>query len=139
MATSSSPSPAGTATPLTAGQGRAATGLTVTCRQLETCTVLRVSGEVDATTSPCLRAELERVLEAGKPVVVDMAQMTFLDSGGLIVLLRAHQVAEQRGHRLSLAALHARPARMLEITGMTDYFHIHPTLQDAVTALTAAG
>ncbi|MER5322400.1 STAS domain-containing protein [Streptosporangium roseum] len=112
------------------------TGLAVTCWQPATYTALRVSGEVDATTSTRLEAELSRALELGKPIVVDMSGMTFLDSGGLAVLLRAHQGAEQRGHELRLAALGARPARLLELTGMMAYLHVHPTIQDAVTALT---
>ncbi|MFI6802162.1 STAS domain-containing protein [Streptosporangium canum] len=109
----------------------------MTCRQLATYTALRVSGEVDATTSTRLEAELSRALEPGKPIVVDLSGMTFLDSGGLAVLLRAHQGAEQRGHELRLAALDARPARLLKLTGMMAYLHVHPTIQDAVTALTA--
>ncbi|GAB2487449.1 STAS domain-containing protein [Streptosporangium sandarakinum] len=113
------------------------TGLTVTCWQLATYTVLRVSGEVDATTSAHLEAELSRALRLGKPIVVELSGMTFLDSGGLAVLLRAHQGAEQRGHELRLTALDARPARLLELTGMMAYLHVHPTIQDAVTALTA--
>ncbi|GAA3427382.1 STAS domain-containing protein [Streptosporangium nondiastaticum] len=113
------------------------TGLTVTCWQLATYTVLRVSGEVDATTSTHLEAELSRALRLGNPIVVELSGMTFLDSGGLAVLLRAHQDAEQRGHELRLTTLDARPARLLELTGMMAYLHVYPTIQDAVIALTA--
>ncbi|MFB9708914.1 STAS domain-containing protein [Streptosporangium sandarakinum] len=109
----------------------------MTCWQLATYTVLRVSGEVDATTSTHLEAELSRALRLGNPIVVELSGMTFLDSGGLAVLLRAHQDAEQRGHELRLTTLDARPARLLELTGMMAYLHVYPTIQDAVIALTA--
>jgi anti-sigma B factor antagonist len=61
----------------------------VTVEPLEEACVIRVSGELDSSTAERLRAPLDAARADGVTTVVDLAGVTFMDSAGLRVLLRA--------------------------------------------------
>ena len=49
--------------------------------------VVRVSGEIDMAAAPVFRERLTAVIEAdGDDVVVDLADVSFMDSAGLVIL-----------------------------------------------------
>lgn len=78
-----------------------------------------VGGEIDAFTAAPVETALERaVAERSGDVVVDLAGVTFLDSGGLNVLIRCHKALDPTGRRIVLR--HPQPAvrRALEIGGV---------------------
>ena len=54
--------------------------------------VVRVQGEIDLYTAPQLWETLDAAI-AGTPheLVIDLSDVTFLDSSGLAVLVRAHK------------------------------------------------
>jgi anti-anti-sigma factor len=78
--------------------------------------VLHLSGEIDISTADQLRHALEEALALGSEVVVDMSEVTFIDAGGLGVLLRAAQSLNGNGP-LTLQN-GARVAWMLDLVGM---------------------
>jgi anti-sigma B factor antagonist len=77
------------------------------------------AGEIDSTSAPVLREQLESILgtEAGE-IVVDLVQVTFLDSAGLCVLAAAHRRAVSQGVRLQVVAASRAVIRPLQITGL---------------------
>ena len=82
--------------------------------------VLRLIGELDMATAPALQRHLER----GSPVsVLDLREVTFIDSTGLSVLVRANR-ERQRGESLILRSPTDLVCRVLEITGLLDVFLI---------------
>lgn len=84
---------------------------------------LVVYGEVDVVTSPRLHEALEQLLEDGPSLVlVDMANVTFIDSSGLGALVVADRHLEERGSELRLVALSPRVTSVLEAAGLTDRF-----------------
>jgi anti-sigma B factor antagonist len=87
--------------------------------------IIRVVGDVDLVTAGLLGAELEQAVEGSDgAVIVNMAGVTFLDSAGLWVLLRAQAALDTLGRRLVVASP-ARPAsRTLELAGLLDTFHL---------------
>jgi anti-sigma B factor antagonist len=90
--------------------------------------VISVSGELDLASSPALEEELERVAKSDATViVVDLAELEFMDSTGLSVLVRAHQRAEENGRRLGLVNGSQQVQRLLTLTGVADRL----TLADA--------
>jgi anti-sigma B factor antagonist len=87
--------------------------------------LVAVGGEVDSTTAPLLGVELDTALDrlAGTPgaeVVIDLCEVTFLDSAGLSVLARGHRRAVSDGTRVRVLATNRAVARPLEITGLWD-------------------
>jgi anti-sigma B factor antagonist len=84
-------------------------------------TVVRVTaaGEVDSTSAPVLREQIDAVIDSAAPeFVVDLVQVTFLDSAGLCVLAAAHRRAGERGIRMRVLASSRAVIRPLQITGL---------------------
>ena len=96
--------------------------------------VLRISGEVDLGTAAALRTATERLLARhAELIIVDLSEVTFLDSAGLKVLDDLQQQAAAAHRRVALVCPHERLRRLLEITGLDDRFSIHDTREDAAT------
>lgn len=82
-----------------------------------------VSGEVDAATSDTLRAAIFDVIEGGQTsVVVDMSEVSFIDSSGLRVLIGGYKAADSAGGRLRVGSPSESVVRLLEITGQYERF-----------------
>ncbi|MGY1815033.1 STAS domain-containing protein [Blastococcus sp. SYSU D00820] len=80
---------------------------------------ITVSGEVDCSSAPDLRACIDSELTGDvAELVVDLAGVTFLDSAGLSVLAGAHRRAGDAGTRLRVLAGSRAVVRPLEITGL---------------------
>ena len=82
-------------------------------------TVLTISGELDVASSQELEHELARLHEVSL-VVIDLRGLTFVDSTGLGVLVRAHQRAQERGCRLALVRGNGQVTRLLNLTGLDE-------------------
>jgi anti-sigma B factor antagonist len=79
-----------------------------------------LGGEVDASTADELRV---RIVEAtGDLVVLDAADLTFIDSSGLYVLLDAKAMLEAEGRLLSIVNRPGVLTRLLDVTGLTAHF-----------------
>ena len=93
--------------------------VTVTVSTSDTVVRVTVAGEVDSTSAPVLREQIEAVIDGGAPeFVVDLVQVTFLDSAGLCVLAAAHRRAGERGIRMRVLASSRAVIRPLQITGL---------------------
>jgi anti-sigma B factor antagonist len=80
---------------------------------------VRITGAVDLATGPELERVLEREVEAGSHVVLDLAGVWFIDSVGLQVIAAAAHKAQSRGSELALQSpLPAQARRVIEITGL---------------------
>ena len=95
--------------------------------------VVSVTGEIDAFTSPALEQELEWILGDGASnAVVDLANVGFIDSTALRVLLKALPGFAKRGGKLVLVSEDRRILRTLEITGLDMKFTVEPKLAEAI-------
>ena len=103
--------------------------------------LIEVRGEVDEGTAPELSAALEAAVGAGaRAVVVDLCRVTFMDSRGLWVLIRARRALIGRSVALSLACLPDGAAgRILALTGLITAFDIHASGADALDAVLGPG
>ncbi len=93
--------------------------------------VLAVSGELDLAAASSLEEELGQALESGSEViVVDLADLDFIDSTGLSVLVRAHQRAQETGLQLGLVNPGAQVERLLSLTGLTQRLTLDQSVSD---------
>jgi anti-anti-sigma factor len=96
----------------------------------EEVTLLVLRGELDLAAAASMRARVEA---ARRPtLVIDLAEVTFLDSSGLRELLNARDDAERRGARLVLCGVPARVLRLMQLTGTAALFEQAPTRDDAL-------
>jgi len=95
--------------------------------------VLKLDGEFDMAAAPALREQLESARAADvRGVVLDLSDVTFVDSSGLRELLRATSAFRADGKALVLAALQPAVARLLELTRATDAVTVAPTVERAL-------
>jgi anti-sigma B factor antagonist len=80
--------------------------------------VLELIGELDLAVHERFRALVDEVVvERPTLVVVDVAEVEFMDSTMLRELLRAHRALEEAGARLVVAGAQPAVSRLLELTG----------------------
>jgi anti-sigma B factor antagonist len=95
--------------------------------------VVTVSGEVDMATGPTLRDDLLGVLARGNHrVVLDLSNVTFMDSSGLGALLGGHRRARLLGGEVRLAAPSERVLEILRLTNLDRVFPLYLTVGAAV-------
>ena len=96
--------------------------------------VVSVGGELDVATAPELRSRLEEAMDRSQgSLVVDLLEVTFIDSTALGVLIAVGKECESRGVALRLVITEQRILKVFEITGLSDVFAIHPTVDDAAS------
>jgi anti-sigma B factor antagonist len=98
--------------------------------------VVSLTGEIDLHTAPELKRALDGVIQlGGTSAVVDLADVSFIDSTTLGVLLRTYSELQGLGGRLVLVASDRRILRTLELTGLDRVLPIERTLAEGVAAI----
>jgi len=85
--------------------------------------VVTVRGDIDLASAADFESALQTAL-AGSPasIVIDLAALSFMDSSGLRVLVSLSKEAESRGATLGLRNIPRHAQRVLDITGLTEWF-----------------
>jgi stage II sporulation protein AA (anti-sigma F factor antagonist) len=102
--------------------------------------VIRPEGDIDYSSLDPLREALMDARMAGvREIVVDLAEVGFLDSQGLAVILYAHRRQRSSGGRLILRNLNDMARRLLHVTNLTTVLEVEggvgePPTVAAVTA-----
>ena len=95
-----------------------------------------VSGEVDLATAPTLTGELDAVMRDSEGAfVVDLCDVSFLDSSGVSVLLRARAVLGREERDLVVVCPPGPVRRILELTGIDDLFAMFDSRDGAAASL----
>lgn len=99
---------------------------------------LKFAGEIDISTMPRFRSASDRLLEGDvRGLVIDMAEVTFLDSSGLGFLLRLLREMSRRQARLLLAGLTPGIRDLFRITGTARLFEFVDDPEEAASQLQA--
>ena len=95
--------------------------------------VLAVSGEIDLSRAPELRERLVAIAASGaKLAVVDLTDVTFLDSTALGVLVSGLKRMRAAGGDLRLVMTRPNLMKVFEITGLLDLFPMSSSRAEAV-------
>jgi len=93
--------------------------------------VITVSGEVDLATSPDLDAAIIAALDSGAgSLVVDLTDVSFMDSSGLGVIVRGLKRCREADKDLDLVITNERVLKVFGITGLDQVIPIHDSLED---------
>jgi anti-anti-sigma factor len=85
--------------------------------------VLALRGELDLGSASVLEHELAAATSDGcGHILLDLSQLDFLDSRGLVALMRAQQEAQARHKAFSLRAGAFQVQRLFEVTGLNKHF-----------------
>lgn len=88
-------------------------------------TTVAVAGEVDVSNAPELRQALESALAGASPEIeVDMAQVPYIDSTGIGVLVGAAHAAKDAGKRFTIASPQRNVSRVLGLLGVSGELNV---------------
>ncbi|MGQ9523956.1 MAG: STAS domain-containing protein [Armatimonadota bacterium] len=97
---------------------------------------LQLIGEADANTAPRLRQEVQFWLDQGVAyIVVDLSQITYIDSTNLGVLVGALKRAREKGGEVVIVSPSRRVVRLFEITGLGKVFAVYDSEATALREL----
>lgn len=111
--------------------------LTIKVSQQGNTTVVAPMGDIDLTGSPLLKVELRKVGAAVPPperVVVDLSNVSYMDSSGLATLVESLQASRRLRFKLVVCGLQPRVRAIFDIAKLAMVFTIVPTLDQALTA-----
>jgi anti-anti-sigma factor len=105
----------------------------VRCEPRDGGAVVVVTGEVDMSTSPALREQLRAPEARAETVVLDLREVTFMDSSGLGAIVGQHKRAREHGFRFAVAVGGAvNVERILALAQLTQVLEIVQSPGDAL-------
>lgn len=108
--------------------------LEMTNRDVDGVTVVTLNGRVVfGEEASALRDKVKTLMDAGKKdLVLNINNITFIDSAGLGALVAAHNSANSHGGSLRLCHMASKFKEMLRITKMNTVFQVFETEADAI-------
>ena len=99
-------------------------------------TVLHVSGDVDMSDITAFRQTLQQASHtAQRGVIVTLAQVPFIDSAGIAVLIEGLKWSRGRGVAFVLSDLSPAVQMVIELTRLEQVFTIANTLADGLSLI----
>ena len=88
---------------------------------------VRLKGRLNIDSSPEFRDRLLALLHtpSPKPVIIDLAEVSFIEASGIATLLEGLKVARHHGTTLSLKGLQGRPLHLFEFSGVLHLFELN--------------
>ena len=100
--------------------------------------VVRCRGRiVSGEEAHLLQSEVEKLMEGTKNVVLQLAEVSYIDSGGLGTLVRLLGVLRAARGDLKLCQLSPFVAQVLQATNLLSVFHPYASEKDAIEAFSA--
>ena len=110
--------------------------LKFTNREVDGVSVVALDGRIVlGEESNALRERVKALVAEGKKkIVLNMANVTFIDSAGLGTLVAAHHSAKSQGAALKLCHLGSKFQEVLQITKLLTVFEVFDTEAAAVAS-----
>jgi anti-sigma B factor antagonist len=109
-------------------------------RQSEAATIVDVTGRVTLDNAPNFLKALMDLLkvERAPRVIVNMTNLSYIDSAGIACLVEALKVAHESNLRLALFGLNREVKDVLELTRLSAVFEVYGTEEDALRGVGSA-
>ena len=110
--------------------------LKMTDREVDGVSIVALDGRIVlGEESNALREKVKSMMAAGKKkVVLNMDNITFIDSAGLGTLVAAHHSVKTQGASLRLCHLGSKFQEVLQITKLLTVFDVYKTEAEAVAS-----
>ncbi len=88
--------------------------------------IVRLSGELDHCSAQSIRRELDGLIsdQGVKRLILDLKEMSFMDSSGIGVILGRYRVMAQRGGAVAVTNMNAHVERIFILSGMNQIIKI---------------
>ena len=109
--------------------------LKIGVREMDGVSIMDLEGRIVlGEESNALREQVKSMLAAGKhKIVLNMAQVTYIDSAGLGTLVASHHSARSQGASLKLSDLGKKFQEILQLTKLLTVFEVYDSEAAAVS------
>lgn len=113
---------------------RSGTDLVPAARRQGDAVLATVRGEIDLHNSPELRGALIELMDSAQPkkLILNLAQVPYMDSSAIAVLVEMLQKLRRGGGKLCLTHLQPRVKSLLEIARLDSIFVLAATDEEAL-------
>jgi anti-sigma B factor antagonist len=102
-------------------------------RYINEAAVVKLTGEIDMSHSPGVHQSLVEVLEARPArLIIDLADVSYMDSSGVGILVDALRRVRVSGATLALVGVTPRVLSVLQITKLDQFFEMYETMDEAL-------
>lgn len=107
--------------------------MNISLRESDGVTVVQIVGNLDTNTAPEAQERLDDLATRGvAKVLVDFAELDYISSAGLRVLLATAKKLRGTGGNLRLCGLNETVAEVFEISGFSTIFAVFPSEAEAL-------
>lgn len=104
----------------------------VTFEQKPEYGLVAVSGEVDLSWSSKVRDEVLKGLKNCDRVMVDLHDVSYIDSSGIAALVEGLQKAKAKSKQFALVNIHQSVQAVLELARLDQVFSVYPDIDSAL-------
>ena len=107
----------------------------LSCMPPECRNIVPLQGEIDLNVSPQLATKFTEMVQTRPPrVVVDLTDVTYIDSSGLAVLINGMQQVKEYGGKFALVGVQQDVRLILETARLDQLFATYPHIDAALAA-----
>ncbi|SDZ13292.1 anti-sigma B factor antagonist [Evansella caseinilytica] len=107
--------------------------LSVNVQEEQGTAVVYLAGEVDVYTAPALKETLLPLTEqSSTTVIVNLSDVTYIDSTGLGIFIGALKSSGKAGSKLKITGANVRVKRLFTITGLNEVLDIEEDQREEV-------
>lgn len=88
-------------------------------------TLVRCSGRITSTTSSSLQTAVRSLIPEGKPIVLDLTNVSYMDSSGLGALVSVYVSGKRQKCRIKLVNIGPRLQQLFRLTKLASIFEGH--------------
>ena len=93
--------------------------------------VIAFAGELDLASAAAAQEELDRVADSDvERTIADLSGLTFMDSTGLAILVKASRAAKESARRFEVIKGGPQVERLFALTGMDEEFELIDAPED---------
>lgn len=107
----------------------------VSSRVVDDATVVTLRGELDGKTAPAVQQQVVVLIPAGGKILLDMAEVGYMSSAGLRMMLLLYRQALSQDSRIALVGLAEEIRDTMSATGFLDFFVVSDTVESGLARL----
>jgi stage II sporulation protein AA (anti-sigma F factor antagonist) len=121
-------------------EGGIALSLEIDLTTKDNVLIIRLVGELDHHTAEKLRQQVEQIIEQEgvRHILLSLAELTFMDSSGLGVILGRYKQITQLGGKMIICSISPSIYRLFELSGMFKILQIVDSEEQALQSLGVA-
>ena len=105
----------------------------ISTTQYKRCDLVKAIGRVDSNTAPDLEKAFNEIIDNGKSgIIFDMAELDFISSRGLWVLLETQKTCKKNRGKLVLVNVSEDMQQSLDLAGIKHFIELYDDTAEAV-------